>query len=56
MTDKSSLISEAFNNLMTDARSLGLTKVYLHATDDGINIYNKAGFKVSSWPVLEMTL
>lgn len=40
--------------LIEEARSAGLTKVYLHATSDGINIYKKAGFVTSTWPVLEM--
>jgi len=42
--------------LIDEAKAEGLTKVYLHATEDGINIYKKAGFEVSSWPVLEMKL
>jgi GNAT superfamily N-acetyltransferase len=43
-------------NLLDEARSGGMTKVYLHATDEGINIYRKAGFGATTWPVLEMKL
>jgi GNAT superfamily N-acetyltransferase len=42
--------------LLDEAKALELTKVYLHATEQGINIYKKVGFEVSSWPVLEMKL
>jgi GNAT superfamily N-acetyltransferase len=44
------------SKLLDEALAMGLTKVYLHATEHGINIYKKVGFEVSSWPVLEMKL
>lgn len=42
--------------LIKEAKAAGLTKVYLHATSDGINIYKNAGFAPSTWPVLEMNV
>jgi ribosomal protein S18 acetylase RimI-like enzyme len=50
------LSTKLLHKLIEDAKSAGLTKVYLHATNDGINIYKKAGFSASSWPVLEMKI
>ena len=32
------------NKLIKEARSLGITYLHLRASDDGINIYRKAGF------------
>ena len=48
--------TKLLHKLLEEAKATGLTKVYLHATEPGINIYKKAGFEVSSWPVLEMKL
>jgi GNAT superfamily N-acetyltransferase len=50
------LSTSLLHKLLEEAKSCGLTKVYLHATNDGINIYKKAGFRASSWPVLELKI
>ena len=52
----SGLSTMLFKRLLEEAKSAGLAKVYLHATDDGINIYRKAGLGNPAWPVLEMKL
>ena len=50
------LSTKLLHKLVDEATEAGLTKVYLHATEQGINIYKKHGFKTSTWPVLEMKL
>ncbi|MBN2379962.1 GNAT family N-acetyltransferase [candidate division WOR-3 bacterium] len=42
--------------LISDAHTLGIKYLHLHASDDGIGIYRKAGFREPSWPELELTL
>jgi len=38
------ICTRLLNELIKEARSLGLTYLHLHASEDGINIYRKAGF------------
>jgi GNAT superfamily N-acetyltransferase len=44
------------NELIKDAKSLGLKYLHLHASRDGINIYRKAGFVEPDQPELELRL
>lgn len=44
------------NKLIASGKELGLNSIYLHATDEGINLYRKEGFTESDWPVLELTM
>ncbi len=38
------ICSRLLEKLIDEAKSLGLTYVHLHASEDGVNIYRKAGF------------
>ena len=38
------ICTRLLNELIKEAKSLGLTYLHLHASEDGINIYRKAGF------------
>jgi len=38
------ICTRLLNELIEEAKSLGLTYLHLHASEDGINIYRKAGF------------
>jgi GNAT superfamily N-acetyltransferase len=44
------------NELIEEAKSLGLKYLHLHASKDGINIYRKAGFVEPDQPELELRL
>jgi GNAT superfamily N-acetyltransferase len=44
------------NELIKEAKSLGLKYLHLHASKDGINIYRKAGFAEPEQPELELRL
>lgn len=43
-------------NLLGEARRLGLTKVSLHTSKDGEKLYRKYGFSEPFYPVLELCL
>lgn len=43
-------------NLLGEARHLGLTKVSLHTSKDGEKLYRKYGFSEPIYPVLELCL
>lgn len=50
------IATRLLNELIKEAKSLGLNYLHLHASKDGINIYRKAGF-VEPWePELELKL
>jgi GNAT superfamily N-acetyltransferase len=38
------ICTRLLNELIEEAKSLGLTYLHLHASEEGINIYRKAGF------------
>jgi len=38
------ICTQLLNELIKEAKSLGLTYVHLHSSEDGINIYRKVGF------------
>ncbi len=44
------------NELIKEAKSLGLKCLHLHASKDGINIYRKAGFAEPNMPELVLKL
>ncbi len=44
------------NELIKEAKSLGLKYLHLHASKDGINIYRRAGFVEPDEPELELRL
>jgi ribosomal protein S18 acetylase RimI-like enzyme len=44
------------NELIKEAKSLGLKHLHLHASKDGINIYRKAGFVEPKMPELVLKL
>jgi hypothetical protein len=44
------------NELIKEAKSLGLKYLHLHASKDGIKIYRKAGFAEPEQPELELRL
>jgi len=48
--------SALVKRLLIEARKANLSKLCLHTTKDGINIYKKAGFKETPWPYLELSL
>jgi len=41
---KKGICTRLLSELIKEAKSLGLKYLHLHATEDGINIYRKAGF------------
>lgn len=41
---KKGICTQLLNELIKEAKSLGLTYVHLHSSEDGINIYRKVGF------------
>ncbi len=50
------IAARLLNELIKEAKALGLRYLHLHASKDGINIYRKAGF-VEPWePELELKL
>jgi GNAT superfamily N-acetyltransferase len=44
------------SKLIEEAKSLGLKYLYLHASEDGINIYRRAGFVEPDQPELKLRL
>jgi GNAT superfamily N-acetyltransferase len=44
------------SRLIEEAKSLGLKYLYLHASEDGINIYRRAGFVEPEQPELKLRL
>lgn len=44
------------NELIKEARSIGLRYLHLHASEDGIGIYRRAGFSEPGEPELELRL
>ncbi len=44
------------NILIEEGKKLKLGKIALHATENGINIYRKRGFKEPNWTYLELKL
>jgi len=41
---KKGICTRLLNELIKEAKSLGLTYLHLHASEDGMNIYRKTGF------------
>ncbi len=48
------ICSEILERLINEGKEIGLGKIYLHASNDGINIYRQRGFKVPTMPELEI--
>jgi GNAT superfamily N-acetyltransferase len=46
--------SRLFDELINEAKSTGIKHLHLHATEDGINVYRKAGFIPVGLPELEL--
>jgi len=46
--------TQLLNELINEARSLGLKYLHLHATKDRINMYRKAGPMELEYPELEL--
>ena len=46
--------SEIINQFIEEGKNLGLSKVYLHASNDGIELYRKKGFVDPDLPELEL--
>ena len=53
---KKGICTHLLNKLITEARSLGLKYLHLHASPDGMNIYKKAGFVKPNLVELELKL
>ncbi len=51
---KLGIAREIFNRLIDKGKALKLDKIYLHASEDGIELYRKNGFKEPTMPVLEL--
>ena len=50
------ICTRLLNELIKEAKSLGLRYLHLHASEDGINIYRKAGFVKPEQVELELRL
>ena len=50
------ICTRLLNELIKEAKSLGLTYLHLHASEDGMNIYRKAGFVKPDQIELELRL
>ena len=50
------IATRLLNKLIKEAKSLGLRYLHLHASKEGINIYQKAGFTEPWEPELELKL
>jgi len=50
------IATRLLNELIKEAKSIGLRYLHLHASKDGINIYRKAGFVEPEQPELELKL
>jgi GNAT superfamily N-acetyltransferase len=53
---KNGIATRLLNELINEAKSIGLKYLHLHASKDGINIYKKAGFVEPEQPELELKL
>jgi GNAT superfamily N-acetyltransferase len=53
---KKGICSNIMTRLIDDGRKLGLNKIYLHASKDGIELYRKKGFGDPDLPELELLL
>lgn len=53
---KKGICTRLLNELIKEAKSLGLRYLHLHASKDGIDIYRKAGFTEPDQPELELRL
>jgi len=53
---KKGIATRLLNELIKEAKSLGLNYLHLHASKDGISIYRKAGFVEPEQPELELKL
>ncbi|MCW4020690.1 MAG: GNAT family N-acetyltransferase [Candidatus Bathyarchaeota archaeon] len=53
---KRGICTRLLNELIKEAKALGLNFLSLHAAQQGINIYEKAGFKEPSYPELRLKL
>jgi GNAT superfamily N-acetyltransferase len=53
---KKGICTRLLNELIKEAKSLGLKYLHLHASKDGINIYKKAGFVKPNQPELKLRL
>jgi GNAT superfamily N-acetyltransferase len=53
---KNGIATVLLSKLIDEARSLGLKYLYLHASEDGINIYRRAGFVEPEQPELKLRL
>ncbi|KYK38133.1 MAG: hypothetical protein AYK18_08135 [Theionarchaea archaeon DG-70] len=53
---KKGICTHLLHKLITEAQSLGLKYLHLHASPDGMNIYKKAGFVRPSLVELELKL
>lgn len=51
---KKGIGSELLNKLIDEAKSLKLEFVSLHATNDGLGVYKKLGFKEPQFPELKL--
>lgn len=50
------ICSELLDRLINEGREIGLNKIYLHASNDGIELYRKKGFKEPGFPELELMI
>lgn len=50
---KNGICKSLLKILIDEGKKLGLNKAYLHASNDGIDIYRKKGFSEPELPVLE---
>jgi GNAT superfamily N-acetyltransferase len=53
---KNGICTRLLQELVGEARSLGLTYLHLHATEDGINIYRRMGFAEPDLVEMELKL
>jgi ribosomal protein S18 acetylase RimI-like enzyme len=53
---KNRICSEIFDRLVNEGKELGLNKIYLHASNDGIRLYRRKGFAEPVMPELEFVI
>ncbi len=53
---KNGICDKLIDKLVNEGTELGLNKIYLHASKDGIELYRKKGFIEPSLPELELFL
>jgi ribosomal protein S18 acetylase RimI-like enzyme len=51
---KNGICSEILERLVMEGKELDLSRIYLHASDDGIKLYRGYGFAESDMPELEL--